>query len=139
MLGADVGTALMARVLTLDLSWLSPLLIFAGVVLFLSRKQRRARLGATQAPGKHQTRDLGGRSQLSGSAEGGWTGVHARGALRGSVGTGSTAATGRPWNCTPSLACEWWGPWSSPLGASSIISVGSRSWPSAPCGSRCWW
>lgn len=42
MLGADVGTALMARVLTLDLSWLSPLLIFAGVVLFLSRKQRRA-------------------------------------------------------------------------------------------------
>ncbi|MGL4315068.1 MAG: Na/Pi cotransporter family protein [Pseudomonas sp.] len=42
MLGADVGTALMARVLTLDLSWLSPLLIFVGVVLFLSRKQRRA-------------------------------------------------------------------------------------------------
>lgn len=42
MLGADVGTALMARVLTLDLSWLSPLLIFAGVVLFLSRKQNRA-------------------------------------------------------------------------------------------------
>jgi len=41
MLGADVGTALMARVLTLDLSWLSPLLIFAGVVLFLSRKQSR--------------------------------------------------------------------------------------------------
>ena len=27
MLGADVGTALMARVLTFDLSWLSPLLI----------------------------------------------------------------------------------------------------------------
>jgi phosphate:Na+ symporter len=41
MLGADVGTALMARVLTLDLSWLSPLLIFVGVVLFLSRKQSR--------------------------------------------------------------------------------------------------
>ena len=41
MLGADVGTALMARVLTLDLSWLSPLLICAGVVLFLSRKQSR--------------------------------------------------------------------------------------------------
>lgn len=42
MLGADVGTALMARVLTLDLSWLSPLLIFAGVILFLSRKQSRS-------------------------------------------------------------------------------------------------
>jgi phosphate:Na+ symporter len=41
MLGADVGTALMARVLTFDLSWLSPLLIFAGVTLFLSRKQTR--------------------------------------------------------------------------------------------------
>ncbi|SFH59897.1 phosphate:Na+ symporter [Pseudomonas syringae] len=42
MLGADVGTALMSRVLTLDLSWLSPLLIFLGVVFFLSRKQTRA-------------------------------------------------------------------------------------------------
>lgn len=42
MLGADVGTALMARVLTLDLSWLSPLLILFGVPLFLTRKQTRA-------------------------------------------------------------------------------------------------
>ncbi|MEX5608826.1 Na/Pi cotransporter family protein [Pseudomonas protegens] len=42
MLGADVGTALMARVLTFDLSWLSPLLIFLGVIFFLSRKQTRA-------------------------------------------------------------------------------------------------
>ena len=41
MLGADVGTALMARVLTLDLSWLSPLLIFLGVIFFLSRRQTR--------------------------------------------------------------------------------------------------
>ncbi|TWC26034.1 MULTISPECIES: Na/Pi cotransporter family protein [unclassified Pseudomonas] len=41
MLGADVGTALMARVLTFDLSWLSPLLIFLGVIFFLSRKQTR--------------------------------------------------------------------------------------------------
>jgi phosphate:Na+ symporter len=41
MLGADVGTALMARVLTLDLSWLSPLLIFLGVIFFLTRKQTR--------------------------------------------------------------------------------------------------
>lgn len=42
MLGADVGTALMARVLTLDLSWLSPILTLLGVSLFLSRKQTRA-------------------------------------------------------------------------------------------------
>jgi len=42
VLGADVGTALMARVLTFDLSWLSPLLIFIGVIFFLSRKQTRA-------------------------------------------------------------------------------------------------
>ncbi|MEG5265048.1 Na/Pi cotransporter family protein [Pseudomonas sp. JDS28PS106] len=42
MLGADVGTALMSRILTFDLSWLSPLLIFLGVVFFLSRKQTRA-------------------------------------------------------------------------------------------------
>ncbi|WP_227243487.1 Na/Pi cotransporter family protein [Paraburkholderia caribensis] len=41
MLGADVGTALMARILTLDLSWLSPFLIVFGVPLFLSRKQNR--------------------------------------------------------------------------------------------------
>jgi phosphate:Na+ symporter len=41
MLGADVGTALMSRVLTLDLSWLSPLLLFLGIVFFLSRKQTR--------------------------------------------------------------------------------------------------
>jgi len=42
LLGADLGTALMARVLTLDLSWLWPLLVIAGVPLFLSRKQSRA-------------------------------------------------------------------------------------------------
>lgn len=41
MLGADVGTALMARVLTLDLSWLSPLLIFFGVIFFLGRQKSR--------------------------------------------------------------------------------------------------
>ena len=41
VLGADVGTALMARVLTFDLSWVSPLLIFLGVIFFLSRKQSR--------------------------------------------------------------------------------------------------
>src|SRR5262245_64792183 len=39
MLGADVGTALMAVVFSLDLSWLSPLLIFGGVVSFVSREK----------------------------------------------------------------------------------------------------
>lgn len=42
MLGADVGTALMAQVFSLDLSWLSPLAIFFGVVFFLSRRNTRA-------------------------------------------------------------------------------------------------
>ncbi|MEM6051733.1 Na/Pi cotransporter family protein [Erwinia sp. P7711] len=42
ILGADVGTALMARILTFDLSWLSPLFILFGVVFFLGRKQTRA-------------------------------------------------------------------------------------------------
>ncbi len=38
MLGADVGTSLMAVVFSFDLSWLSPLLIFVGVVLFIARQ-----------------------------------------------------------------------------------------------------
>jgi phosphate:Na+ symporter len=38
MLGADVGTAMMVVVFSFDLSWLSPLLIFAGVVMFISRQ-----------------------------------------------------------------------------------------------------
>lgn len=38
MLGADVGTALMAVVFSFDLSWLSPLLIFIGVVLFIAKQ-----------------------------------------------------------------------------------------------------
>jgi phosphate:Na+ symporter len=41
MLGADVGTALMAGVLSFDLSWLSPLLIFFGVIVHLSSKQKK--------------------------------------------------------------------------------------------------
>ncbi len=46
MLGADVGTALMAVVFSFDLSWLSPLLIFSGVVVFVSRESTTAgRLG----------------------------------------------------------------------------------------------
>jgi phosphate:Na+ symporter len=38
MLGADVGTSLVTVVFSFDLSWLSPLLIFSGVVLFISRQ-----------------------------------------------------------------------------------------------------
>jgi phosphate:Na+ symporter len=38
MLGADIGTSLMAVVFSFDLSWLSPLFIFVGVVMFLSRQ-----------------------------------------------------------------------------------------------------
>ena len=38
MLGADVGTSMMAVVFSFDLSWLSPLLIFTGVVLFVARQ-----------------------------------------------------------------------------------------------------
>ncbi|MBO9536124.1 Na/Pi cotransporter family protein [Herbaspirillum sp.] len=38
MLGADVGTALMTGVLSFDLSWVSPLLIFGGVLVYLSRR-----------------------------------------------------------------------------------------------------
>ncbi len=38
ILGADVGTSLMAVVFHFDLSWLSPLLIFIGVVLFIAKQ-----------------------------------------------------------------------------------------------------
>lgn len=38
MLGANVGTAVMVQVFSFDLSWLSPFLIFIGVILHLSRK-----------------------------------------------------------------------------------------------------
>jgi phosphate:Na+ symporter len=38
MLGADVGTSLMAVVFHFDLSWLSPLFIFIGVLLFIARQ-----------------------------------------------------------------------------------------------------
>ena len=38
MLGADVGSSVMAVVFSFDLSWLSPLLIFVGVVLFVTRQ-----------------------------------------------------------------------------------------------------
>ena len=42
MLGADVGTSLMAVLFSFDLSWLSPLFIFIGVVLFISRPDSNA-------------------------------------------------------------------------------------------------
>ena len=42
MLGADIGTSLMAVVFSFDLSWLSPLLIFLGVVLFITRDKTTA-------------------------------------------------------------------------------------------------
>ncbi len=38
MLGADIGTSLMAVLFSRDLSWLSPLFIFVGVVLFILRQ-----------------------------------------------------------------------------------------------------
>jgi len=38
MLGADVGTSFMALLFSRDLSWLSPLFIFVGVVMFIARQ-----------------------------------------------------------------------------------------------------
>ena len=76
MLGADVGTSLVTVVLSFDLSWLSPLLIFVGVVLFLARAGRtdrpvrpradRARphhVRAAMDLGRRQARRPGGRRQ----------------------------------------------------------------------------
>ena len=52
MLGADVGSAMMAVVFSLDLSWLSPLLIFAGVVMFTTRQNSGVgRVGRVQRRG----------------------------------------------------------------------------------------
>ncbi|WP_280152399.1 Na/Pi cotransporter family protein [Piscinibacter sp. XHJ-5] len=42
MLGADVGSSMMAVALSQDLSWLSPLLIFVGVVMFVARQDTGA-------------------------------------------------------------------------------------------------
>ncbi|MGR4869084.1 Na/Pi cotransporter family protein [Variovorax sp. LARHSF232] len=39
MLGAEIGTAVMAVAFSFDLSWLSPLLIFTGVALYISREK----------------------------------------------------------------------------------------------------
>ncbi len=38
MRGADIGTALMAVLFSTDLSWLSPLFIFVGVVMYMARQ-----------------------------------------------------------------------------------------------------
>ncbi len=38
MLGADIGTSLMTVVFSFDLSWVSPLLIFLGVVIYISQQ-----------------------------------------------------------------------------------------------------
>ncbi len=42
MLGADVGTAIVTLILSFDLSWLAPLLIFVGVTLFLTLQSTNA-------------------------------------------------------------------------------------------------
>jgi phosphate:Na+ symporter len=42
MLGADVGTSLMTVVFSFDLSWLSPLLIFVGVIVYSSQQNSGA-------------------------------------------------------------------------------------------------
>ena len=43
MLGADVGTTVVAQVLSFDLHWLSPFLIAVGVILFLASERRKQR------------------------------------------------------------------------------------------------
>ncbi|MBM3647930.1 MAG: Na/Pi cotransporter family protein, partial [Alphaproteobacteria bacterium] len=43
MLGADIGTTVAAQILSFDLGWVSPLLIGAGVIVFLSSEQDRLR------------------------------------------------------------------------------------------------
>src|SRR4029077_73811 len=45
MLGADVGTALVTVLLSFDLSWLAPLLIFSGIVLYLTNQSGPGRFG----------------------------------------------------------------------------------------------
>lgn len=42
MRGADIGTAIMAMLFAQDLSWLSPVFIFVGVVLFITRQASTA-------------------------------------------------------------------------------------------------
>src|SRR6266699_1107252 len=43
MLGADIGTTIAAQILSFDLGWVSPLLIGAGVIAFLSSESDKPR------------------------------------------------------------------------------------------------
>ena len=75
MLGADVGTSLVTVVLSFDLSWLAPLLIFVGVVLFLARQadaDRPLRPHPDRARPHHLRAavDLGRRASRSSQAAG---------------------------------------------------------------------
>lgn len=57
MLGADVGSALMTVVFSFDLSWLSPALIFGGVVLHAAREHdRRPHRADRDRPGPPRSR-----------------------------------------------------------------------------------
>jgi phosphate:Na+ symporter len=51
MLGADVGTAVMVQLFALNLAWLAPLLIVAGVVVYLSKRNERAGRSARSSLG----------------------------------------------------------------------------------------
>jgi phosphate:Na+ symporter len=43
MLGADIGTTLIAQLFSLKITWLSPLLIIVGLIAFQSGNRRRTR------------------------------------------------------------------------------------------------
>ncbi len=43
MLGADVGTTLVAQVFSLDISWLAPLFVVAGLIAFHAGRRKRTR------------------------------------------------------------------------------------------------
>lgn len=51
LLGADIGTTLVAAVLSFDLSWLSPMLIGAGFIVHSTTERSGARQGARMAMG----------------------------------------------------------------------------------------
>ena len=70
MLGADVGTSLVVQLLSIDLSWLWPLLIFIGVVIHLSRESttlgvRMDPLAGTRAALSSTARSTVASSQVS--------------------------------------------------------------------------
>lgn len=43
IMGSDLGSAIMARILSLDISILSPILVFLGYLLFQTKKNHRRR------------------------------------------------------------------------------------------------